>query len=282
MKTNEYTMYRLIHSQEMVRFMWKYTLHMQSTQIPCAVAFCEELDFPILARAVNVEIERNDCLRIRLKRGVGGLREYFLDRFELEKIPIKDFSSKEEMTAFFDADASKKLNVFSGETFRIFFFRIGGGSCGIYLNVSHMIMDAAATFIFFKDLMNVYDSLKTSAPLPRPLSGYEEIIKREQNDPELEKRIAEEGRILDSYVAEKGTPHFGMVNSDGFLDRQRKLLHKPGLTLPHIYLPIKDETHMLKLRVGDEESRAMTSFVEENHLSAEWLIQLGLDRKSVV
>ena len=50
--------YKLIHSQEMVQYMWKYSVHMQSTQIPIAMAFSEELDFSILARAVNIEIER--------------------------------------------------------------------------------------------------------------------------------------------------------------------------------------------------------------------------------
>ena len=46
--------YKLIHSQEMVQYMWKYSVHMQSTQIPVAMAFEEELDFRLLAYAVNV------------------------------------------------------------------------------------------------------------------------------------------------------------------------------------------------------------------------------------
>ena len=49
--------YRLIHSQEMVQYMWRYTLHTQATQVPSSVIFDEELDFKTLARAVNVEID---------------------------------------------------------------------------------------------------------------------------------------------------------------------------------------------------------------------------------
>ena len=62
------TVYNLIHSQEMVQFMRRYTLHRQATQIPASVAFDEPLDFSVLARAVNIEIARNDCLRLRIFR----------------------------------------------------------------------------------------------------------------------------------------------------------------------------------------------------------------------
>ena len=119
-----HTVYNLIHSQQMVQFMWRYSLHMQSTQIPFAIAFDEDLDFKILARAVNTEIERNDCMRLRVFRDGFKIRQFFLDEYKLEKILLKDFKSKDEQTTFFDKDAEKKLDIFSGETFRIIFFII--------------------------------------------------------------------------------------------------------------------------------------------------------------
>ena len=77
--------YKLIHSQEMVQYMWKYSVHRQSTQIPLAIAFDEELDFKLLARAVNIEIERNDCMRLRIFRDGMKVRQYFLNEYKLEK-----------------------------------------------------------------------------------------------------------------------------------------------------------------------------------------------------
>ena len=75
---NGETVYRLIHSQEMVQYMWRYTLHMQATQIPVSIAFEEPLDFQILAKAVNVEIARNDCLRLRIFRSGLRIKQFFL------------------------------------------------------------------------------------------------------------------------------------------------------------------------------------------------------------
>ena len=268
-------LYRLIHSQEMVRFMWKYTLHMQSTQIPCAVVFSEALDFRLLARAVNLEIRRNDCLRLRLTRQGTGIREYFLEDSPLEKILVKKFDSEEAQEAFFNADAAKKLRVFKGETFRVVFFRSWDGGSGIYLCVSHMIMDAMATFLFFRDLMEVYDALKANAPLPKPLAKYEDIIKNEQDDPALEQRLSEEAKLLADWVVMDRRPTMCFLNGPGILDKQAALLHKKDLNMPFIFVPFNDRTHFLKLPLGEEESALLDAFVRENGLSAEWVIQLG-------
>ncbi len=271
---NGETVYKLIHSQEMVEYMWRYTVHTQATQIPSSVAFDEELDFQLLARAVNIEIRRNDCLRLRIFRDGFRIKEFFLEDYRLDRILCKEFSSIEEQEAFFDKDASKELKVFDGETFRVIFFRGWNGKSGVYLNVSHMVMDFVAVFIFFRDLFSVYDSLKHGKPLPRPLSKYEDIIRKEQNDPALEERLKREQSILWDWVDMGRRPVYNAINGPSVLDRQSKLLHKKDLNMPFVYIPLKDSTHLLKLRLSKEDSDKISAFVEENHLSAEWLIQL--------
>lgn len=267
--------YNLIHSQEMVQYMWKYSVHKQSTQIPLAIAFEEELDLSILARAVNVEIERNDCLRLRIFRDGLKVKQYFLDEYKLDKILYKEFSSKEEQVSYFDGVASSKLDVFGGETFRIIFFRTFENKYGIFITVSHMMMDFVAVFMFFKDLIAVYDSLKNGTPMPKPLAKYEDIIKKEQDDPVLEERIARDAKELDEWMAKDRIPFYNAVNGTRVLDLQRKLLHNKDMTMPHIYLPVLDSTHFIKCHLSDEDSKKISDFIKENNLSAEWVIQLG-------
>lgn len=267
--------YKLIHSQEMVQFMWKYSVHKQSTQIPLAIAFNEELDFRILARAVNIELQRNDCLRLRIFREGRKIKQFFLSEYKLDKILIKDFSSKEEQTEYFDKVASTRLDVFGGEICRIIFFRTFDKKCGIFLSVSHMMMDFVAAFMFFKDLMAVYDSLKDGTPMPRPLAKYEDIIAKEQDNPELEERIKRETQILDEWVAKDRVPFYNAVNGTRVLDMQRKLLHKRDMNMPHIYLPVLDSTNLIKCHLSYEDSAEISAFIKENNLSPEWVIQLG-------
>ncbi len=267
--------YKLIHSQELIQFMWKYSVHMQSTQIPLSMAFDEELDFNILARAVNVEIERNDCMRLRLFRDGFKVKQYFLDEYKLGKILIKKFSSKEEQEKFFDSVASTKLNVFGGECYRIIFFRTAENKCGIFIVATHMVMDFAGAFMFFKDLIAVYDSLKNGTPMPRPLTKYEDIIKNEQDNPELEEKIMRDAKALDEWGAKDRRPFYNAINGPRVLDVQSKLLHKKDLNMPHIYLPVMDKTNLVKCHLSEGDSKKISEFIAERGLSPEWVIQLG-------
>ncbi len=267
--------YDIIHSQQMVEYMWKYTLHMQSTQIPCAVVFDETLDIPTLKRALNIEIKRNDCLRIRLFRSGSKIKEYFKDSLTLDHVPYMTFSTKEERDKALDSDASKKLDVFSGETFRVIFFSDPGGGTGIYLNVSHMIMDAVATFIFFKDLLEVYDSLISNSVMPKDLSRYEDIVAREQNDPELESKLDKLGKELEEWVKMDRRPFYCALNGPGLLDKHSRLVHKKDLNMPFVFMPVKDKTSFIKKKLTPEQSKAITDFIVSKSISPEWLIQLG-------
>ena len=266
--------YNLIDSQEMVCVMWQYTLHMQTTQIPFSVAFEEELDFDVLARAVNVEIARNDCMRLRVFREFGKVKQFFLPEYHLDKILVKDFANSQEREAFLDNDASTKLDVFAGELFRIIFFR-EGKKCGVYINVSHMVMDAAATFIFFADLMQVYDSLKNGTPMPKAMASYEEIIKKELSDPKHKEIVEREGKILEDFVTRDKEPIFCGVNGMKALNRSRKLRLNKNVKAPFVYLPIGDKTYFTKYSVPADISNKITEFTNQNHLSPEWVIQLG-------
>lgn len=272
---NGETVYKLIHSQEMVKYMWKYSVHMQSTQIPLAIAFEEELDFSTLARAVNIEIQRNDCMRLRIFREGLKVKQFFLKEYKLDKILIKKFATKDEQVKFFDSVASTKLDVFGGEMFRIIFFRTQDAKSGVFICASHMIMDFAAAFMFFKDLLTVYDSLKNKTELPKALGKYEDIIIKEQDNPELEEKIKRDLKELDEFVAKDRKPFYNAINGTKVLNLQRRLLHNRDMTMPHIYLPVLDSTHLIKCHLSDEDSKIIDAFIKENHLSPEWVIQLG-------
>lgn len=268
--------YPLTHSQGAIRYMWKYSAHRQSSQIPCSVAFEEELDFRLLARAVNIEIERNDCLRLRLFRDERlDLKQFFLDEYKLDKILVKEFSSKQEQEKYFDEESSKALNVYGGETFKFIFFRTGGKS-GIYIKTTHMVMDFLAIFILFKDLLSVYDSLKNGTPMPRPLAKYEEVMIKEQTGDAYSEKAEKDTEVIEELFRKDGIrPFYNALNGPKVLDWQEKLLHNKNLNMPFIHSPFNDSTHLLKIPLSEEISREIGEFIRENNLSPEWVIQLG-------
>lgn len=277
LKPSENTpVYNLINSQKMVQYMWKYTIHMQTTQIPFAIAFEEDMDFQILARAMNIEIERNDCLRLRIFKNKGEIRQFFLPEYRLEKILVKDFETKEQANEYFNKVSKEKLDVRKGETFRVIFFRYEKNKCGIYFTVSHMIMDAAAVFMFFNDLVAVYDSMKNGTPMPREMTKYEDIIKKELSDENLEEYIAGEKQILADFVKGENPPMYCGINGTKALDRERKLTRNPELSAPSVYFPLTDKADCKKCVISRADSEIIKKYADENKLSPEWLIQAGL------
>ena len=268
--------YGLINSQEMVRYMWKYSLHMQATQIPCAVAFGEPLDFSVLESALNAEIERNDCLRLRFYKEKGEIRQYVLPRFRPERIPVKRFSSDEALRAYFDAAAGKPLDVFGGQTFDARFFETANGRSGVFLNVSHMVMDAMATFTFFRDLTAVYDAMKTASPMPPPLTSYESLIRRELEDPEWEAHVRRETDTVFDWFRSDRPPTYCSLRPNAGRPRLPRGKHSPGPISPKDFFPLLDKTHFSRFTLPADVSGEIADFTERNEISAEWVIQLGL------
>ena len=120
-KTNEITYYDIIPSQESMYLMFKFGFHKQMAQIPTSVSVDYDLDFKLLQKAFDIEIQRNDCLRTRFVKKGKSVKQYFTEPYKY-KVPVKYFSSVEEQEAFFSKDAPKPVYFLKDEIFRIYFF----------------------------------------------------------------------------------------------------------------------------------------------------------------
>lgn len=93
--------FELIPSQKMINFMLKYSFfHKQVIQIPMSIVTSTPIDFDVLKKALNIEIERNDCMRLRFYKEHGEFYQYFLDKFVVEDVPVVTFSTEEEQQAY--------------------------------------------------------------------------------------------------------------------------------------------------------------------------------------
>lgn len=277
MKVPAKVTYELIPPQEMIQFMLKYSFfHKQVTQIPESIILSKEIDFDLMKKAFNIEIERNDCLRLRFYKEKGKIRQYFLDKYVENDIPVLTFGSAEERVDTLTADAQKPIRMLKDETYRIKFFRTEDKRCGIYICVHHLVMDNAAVFTFFADLLSVYDHLKDGAPMPKPLGSYEEIIKKElafRDDPENYKR---EEQAYREYFEKDGDPLYLGVEGPKFLEAERKKKKDPSINAPSLFDPIHDKAEMTKRNLPYEDSQKIFKFMEENCISGECLVQLAM------
>lgn len=274
---NKNKLYPLIPAQEMIQFMHTHSIHKQVTQIPDSILIEKEIDFAVLLEALNIEIQRNDCLRLRFCRNnKGKVVQYFLDEYRIENIPLLSFKNEKEQYNYLSADAQKPIRFMKGETYRIKFFRSYDGRYGIYINVHHLVMDNAACFMFFNDLLAVYDSLKYGAEMPAPLGKYEDRIIKDLKyfeDGEAVKKLKQDYR---DYMIPTGEPTYLGVEGMKTLEKARKLFHKPELKAPPVYDLFSDKAELLKRMISPEISKKALDYMEANGVSGECLVQLAM------
>ena len=277
MKKNIKKSYDLIPPQEMIQFMLKYSFfHKQVTQIPESIIVSKEIDFDILKKAFNIEIERNDCLRLRFFKEKGKIKQYFLDEYKLESVPVFDFKSEQERIDFLTADARKPIKMLKDETFRVKFFRTHDKRCGVYINVHHLVMDNAAVFTFFADLFAVYDSLTIGTDMPKPLGRYEDIIQKELAYVSNPENLKKEEKAYREYMEKDGEPLYLGVEGPKFLEAERLKKKNPDIKAPSLFDPIHDKAELTKYNIPYEDSCKIFDFMKENGVGGECLVQLAM------
>lgn len=269
-------LYNLIPSQENIYTLVKYSFHKQIVQIPSSACFDYDIDFSLLLKALNIEIERNDCMRLRFKEVDGVIKEYFLPKYEIKKVPVLRFETEEEQNRFFNRDAQTPVYFLKDECYRVFFFRAHNGYSGIYFNVSHLVMDAMGIFIFYSDLMNIYKSLKTGAELPPPMFRYEDYIKKEHEKMKNTARLEKSAEFYKQYFAKGGEPGYAGIHGPEFLERERKRTHNPALKVPTAYSPIYDKSHFMILDIDAEKGKKILQFCKEKEIAPEVLFILAM------
>ncbi len=269
--------YDLTPAQDMIQYMLKYSFfHKQVTQIPESILTEKEIDFKLMEQAINIEIERNDCMRLRFFKEKGKIKQYFLDHYEIHDIPVLKFSSMEEQVEVLTADAQTPIRMLKGETYRLKFFRAADGRYGIYICVHHLVMDNAACMVFFNDLLAVYDHLKDGAPMPKELGKYEDGIKKELAWIANPENLAQEEKAYAEYITKDGEPTYLGVEGPKFLDAERAKKKDPSIKYVSLFDPIHDKAAFTKKVIPYEDSQKVIKFMDENAVGGECLIQLAM------
>lgn len=268
--------YALTSSQNSMYMMIKYSIHKNVMQVPTSLAVNQKLDPALLQRAVELELERNDSLRLRFFKEGGELKQYFLPQVTPENITVKHFSSQAEQDAFLEADAQVPVRFLKGEIFRLVLFTTHDGKTGIYFNVSHLAMDAMAVAIFYVDLLAIYASLAGGTDMPEPLYPFEEAVKNDLAYLADKERYEKDKSFYLDYWKDNGEPFYAAVHGPALLEQQRKKTKNPNLRVPTAYDPLHDKCEIISHHVGAEDARKIYEFCRDTKNAPENIIMLGM------
>lgn len=272
------TYYEICGTQAQPLLQLRYSLHKECTQIIFYMILNQEFDFELLKQAVNIEIERNDCLRIRFEKHDKKVMQYFLPELRLNNIPVLDFTgkTKQEQDTVLIKDARTPLKIMKGETYRVILYRTYDGRIGVYLNITHLLVDFYAVALIFSDLIEVLAALQNGTPMPRPLSSYEECLKKEillYND---ENATEKHHQFYKELFAKDGPTFYAGVDGMRLLNKARRKKRDPNLRYQTLNTLLNDKTENYTMHLPAQRAEPILSFCEKHSIPLQTMIYLGM------
>jgi len=269
-------LYDLTPSQQNIYMLVTFSFHKQICQLPSTFAIKQDIDFKKLEEALNIEIERNDSLRVRFKKVKGKIKQYFINEYKISDIPVLYFKSEQEEEEYFIKRARKTLHFLKGQIFDVCFYKDHKGFSGIYLNCTHLSIDAMGIQIFYTDLFNVYRHLIGESEMPKPLYSFEEYINTDLNRYKNTKILEDGEAFYKQYYLEYGEPFYASVGGPELLERERKRKKNPDLkSTSGAYSPLNDKGDYVRLSVADKDSKKILEYCKNNNISPEVLFSIG-------
>ena len=175
----KHKLYELNSSQEVVMLQCKYTLFKKVVNIVTSISYKQEMDFDLLNKAYNLVVSRNDSLRIRFTKHKGKTMQYFLPKVEDVQVPVYEFETKEQQEKFIKKITKRAIKFKKGVIIEPFFVKTFDNKYMVVLKVCHLVLDIYGINVVFKDLFNVYESLKNETELPECPTSFEESLQKE-------------------------------------------------------------------------------------------------------
>ncbi|MHB1151451.1 MAG: condensation domain-containing protein [Eubacteriales bacterium] len=269
--------YDLSSSQKIAAMLLKFCFFKESINIAVCLYVKQQLDLDLLQKAFNIEIERNDCLRIFYKKKHGNIVQYFSEPYEAA-ITCVDFSdkTKEDQDAFLSKEAKKPIRFLQGEIYRIKHIKTYDKRSGLFFTVCHLNMDAMSVFLFFNDLIKVYMALLNKTEMPKPFMPFTEYMEREKNYLNNAEKIAKDEQFFRDLYKTGGEPLYCGVDGIKPLEDLRKKRRNPNLRSFPTVNPLQDKTKNIKLHISAECSKQIDKYCADNNTTPFCLIQLAM------
>ena len=128
------------------------------------VFFEEQLDFSYLEQAVNIFVQKNDALRLKVKSENGELSQY-LDDYKYFKIDIAQLNSEDEVEQFNKDCLAKPFTLIDSNLFYFTFFKLPNGFGGFNITSHHLISDAWSMSLLVSEILDLYSKLINKIPI---------------------------------------------------------------------------------------------------------------------
>ncbi|MEA4964456.1 MAG: amino acid adenylation domain-containing protein [Oscillospiraceae bacterium] len=150
--------------------------------ISATVQVTGHVDFTLLARSVNLLLEADASLRLRLLPSDGEPLQTYAP-YEETQFPVLDFTQTDPdgVEHWMTATAREPMPLYGAPLCRFYLFRLGEEEGGLLLKAHHLISDGWSQVLLCNRIAETYLSLlEGGAPTPTPSPDYRTHIRQEQ------------------------------------------------------------------------------------------------------
>lgn len=231
------TLYQFNYSQDIVHLQTKFSLFNRVSNIVFSLTFDEDFDKKLMSQAIQLLVDRNDCLRLKFVKAGKETKQYFEDKRTIEEIPSKSFKTFGAMERFLHRFRKKAVNVKKGETFKAVYVEDPCGKKMIFVKISHMAADIYGIGIMVHDLNAIYNALKNRTELPPMPGKFEDILINDNSYRGNDDIVEKDRAFFKEYyeVKHPDRPEYCGIHGKSS-DKWMNLKRKGAISLPYFFI----------------------------------------------
>ena len=242
-------LYETTPSQGVIEIQAKYSIFKEIANI-LTYAVCDfEVDEELMKKAINLVIERNDCLRLTYIKKDKKLMQYFRDENPISNIKTIKFNTMEEYKAFILKYRKIALNFKKGEVIDVVFTTMPDGKFNVIIKFCHLVVDAYGIGVIYQDLFAVYKALVNNTELPPAPGKFEELIKKDLVNKNNEQKYCDDKKFFEEIIdarAKMGELRYAGVHGND-CDVWQKQLKKGKKGMKQFFISNKSKSYMYEI-----------------------------------
>ncbi len=236
------------------------------------------LDFGLLKHAIQDEIKRSDCLRLRFTAPDkdGNIKQYVAEH-DGRDIPYIDLSYKtmEEANAYLQELSYKEFVGSDIPMVEFIMVSLPEGYNGTYIHIDHRLTDSSGLIVNVNDTMEIYCHYRFGSPYPAPLASFVDVLQKDLKKSSNPKRQEKDEKFWREMFEKDGEPIYSDVQGPSILQESRKAHGDKSLRAAD--LEMKDRSlGVAAFHLEPVPTQAMMDFCMNHDISMNNLILLSM------
>ncbi len=237
-----------------------------------------ELDFGLLKKCIQLEMERYGCLRLRFTKPDkdGNVKQYLVKK-DTRDIPLKDLTNMtlKEADDLMQQWAYQTLDGDNRPMCEVYMMKLPEGYNGFFIHMDHRLIDSCGLVVMVNDLMSLYTHYRFGSEYPSDLADFETVLEKDLAKANNEKRFAKDKKFWDDQLDLYGEPLYSDIQGPSVLEAARKKHKKKNLRAADIerkelFVAVKDYV------LEPEPTKGLIDFCMNHQLSMTNLLLLGI------